>query len=293
MQIGFLGAGLLGRPMAERLKAAGHRVTVYNRTQEKIADLPNLGLAVVATAEAAIRAGTCVILMLADAAAIRNVLLSPTAKAELKGRTVIQMGTIGPQESQAIQQEVRAAGGEYLEAPVLGSIAEAKAQKLLVMVGGTEEQFTRWAELLKSFGPEPRLIGPVGKAAAVKLALNQLIAAEIAAFSLSLGLVQREGIPAETFMGILRQSALFAPAFEKKLPRLLARDYADPNFSTKHLLKDLDLFLDESKGLGLNSDGASGVRQLLQKAVAQGLADVDYSAVHSLVNPSDAKRDQR
>ncbi|TAJ10006.1 MAG: NAD(P)-dependent oxidoreductase [Nitrospirae bacterium] len=290
MHIGFLGAGLLGRPMAERLQAAGHQVTIYNRTQEKIADLPKVGIAVAAQPEAAIRAGACVILMLADAGAIRRMLLSPAGKAELKGRTVIQMGTIGPQESRAIQQEVQAAGGEYLEAPVLGSIAEAKTQRLLVMVGGTEAQFTRWAGLLKSFGPELRLIGPVGKAAALKLALNQLIAAEIAAFSLSVGLVQREGIPVEMFMGILRQSALFAPAFEKKLPRLLARNYADPNFSTKNLLKDLNLFLDEAKGLGLNPDCASGVRQLLQQAVAQGLADVDYSAVHSLVNPSDTNK---
>ncbi|MBM4134951.1 MAG: NAD(P)-dependent oxidoreductase [Nitrospira sp.] len=290
MQIGFLGAGLLGRPMAERLQAAGHRVTVYNRTQSKVADLPNVGIAVAAQPEEAIRAGACVILMLADAGAIRNVLLSLAGKAELKGRTVIQMGTIGPQESRAIQQEVQAAGGDYLEAPVLGSIAEAKAQKLMVMVGGAEAQFTRWAGLLKSFGPEPRLIGPVGKAAALKLVLNQLIAAEIAAFSLSVGLVQREGIAVDTFMGILKQSALFAPAFEKKLPRLLARDYAIPNFSTKNLLKDLDLFLDEAKGLGLNPDCASGVRQLLQQAVDRGLADVDYSAVHSLVNPSNENK---
>nr|MBI3613510.1 NAD(P)-dependent oxidoreductase [Nitrospirota bacterium] len=293
MHIGFLGAGLLGRPMAERLHAAGHRVTVYNRTKEKIADLPKAGMAVAATPEEAIRAGDGVILMLADAGAIRALLFAPAAKAALAGRTVIQMGTIGPQDSRAIQREVQAAGGDYLEAPVLGSIAEAKARKLLVMVGGTEEQFTRWAELLKSFGPELRLIGPVGKAAALKLALNQLIAAEIAAFSLSLGLVQREDIPVETFMAVLKQSALFAPAFEKKLPRLLARDYANPNFSTKNLLKDLSLFLDEAKGLGLNPDCASGVRALLQQAIDQGLADVDYSAVHSLVNPSHANRDQR
>lgn len=290
MNVAWLGAGLLGRPMAERLHAAGHRVTVYNRTKEKVADLPKTGMAVAATPDEAIRAGDCVVLMLADAGAINRVLLSPAGKAELKGRTVIQMGTIGPQESRAIQQEVQAAGGDYLEAPVLGSIAEAKAQRLLVMVGGTDAQFARWAGLLKSFGPELRLIGPVGKAAALKLALNQLIAAEIAAFSLSVGLVQREDIPVDTFMDILRRSALFAPAFEKKLPRLLARDYADPNFSTKNLLKDLDLFLDEAKGLGLNPDWALGVRQLLQQAIDQGLADVDYSAVHSLVNPSRANK---
>lgn len=290
MHIGFLGAGLLGRPMAERLQAAGHQVTVYNRTKEKVADLPKAGLAVAATPDEAIRAGDGVILMLADAPAICTLLFVSASKAAIKGRTVIQMGTIGSGESRAIQRAVQAAGGDYFEAPVLGSIAEAKTQRLLVMVGGTPEQFARWAGLLKSFGPELRLIGPVGKAAALKLALNQLIAAEIAAFSLSLGLVQREDIPVETFMAILKQSALFAPAFEKKLPRLLARDHANPNFSTKNLLKDLDLFLDEAKGLGLDPGCAFGARRLLQQTIDLGLADLDYSAVHSLVNPSNGNK---
>jgi 3-hydroxyisobutyrate dehydrogenase len=289
MRVGFLGTGLLGRPMAERLQAAGHRVTVYNRTRTKVAGLPNVGLAVADRPEEAIRAGECVILMVADAPAIRTLLFEPAAQAALVGRTVIQMGTIGPNESRAIQKGVLAAGGDYVEAPVLGSIAEAKAQTLLVMVGGTDAQFARWKDLLASFGPEPRLIGPVGQAAALKLALNQLIAAEIAAFSLSLGLVQREEIAVGTFMGILKQSALFAPAFEKKLPRLLARDYANPNFSAKHLLKDVNLLLDEAAQLGLDSEGASGLRSLLQRTIESGSADADYSAVHELVNPPSGK----
>ncbi|MFM8552007.1 MAG: NAD(P)-dependent oxidoreductase [Nitrospiraceae bacterium] len=293
MHVGFLGAGLLGRPMAERLKAAGHQVTVYNRTPAKIADLPDAGMAVAARPEDAIRAGSCVILMLADVTAIRALLFTPESKAALAGRTVIQMGTIGPQESRAIHLEVQAAGGEYLEAPVLGSIAEARAQKLLVMVGGTAEQCAHWADLLTCFGPAPRLIGPVGKAAALKLALNQLIAAEIAAFALSLGLVQREGIAVDTFMTILKQSAIFAPAFEKKLPRLLARDYAQPNFSTRHLLKDVDLFLDEASALGLEAGGLCGVRAILEQAMDRGLADVDYSAVYNVVDPLDEQRGSR
>jgi len=285
MNIAFVGAGLMGRPMAEQLKAAGHVVTVYNRTRGKVADLAKAGMTVAERPEEAVRASSCVILMLADAKAIRAVLLSNTVRQELKGRAVIQMGTIGPRESQAIQRDVQAAGGDYLEAPVLGSIAEAQAGKLLVMVGGTQEQFTRWADLLRCFGPEPRLIGPVGQAAALKLALNQLIAAEIAAFSLSLGLVQREGIPVETFMAILKQSALFAPTFEKKLPRLLTRDYANPNFSTRHLLKDVDLFLKEAKALRLDTSGLEGVRPLLTKTIDRGMADVDYSAMFQAVNP--------
>lgn len=121
--------------------------------------------------------------MLTDAQAIRETLLNE-AQDQLGDRTVIQMGTIAPTESQALQAEITAAGGQYLEAPVLGSIPEAEAGKLIVMVGGAPEQFQRWLKLLQCFGPQPRLIGPVGQAASLKLAMNQLIAALTAAFFL-------------------------------------------------------------------------------------------------------------
>jgi 3-hydroxyisobutyrate dehydrogenase len=127
---------------------------------------------------------------LADAAAIRAALLTPASLAVLRDKTVIQMGTIAQEESLALQAEIERVGGSYCEAPVLGSLAEA--------------QFIQWAPLFGSLSREPRLADPVGKAASLKLALNQLIAAEISAFALSLGLVQRAGVPIDTFMAILR-----------------------------------------------------------------------------------------
>ncbi|MCX5722686.1 MAG: NAD(P)-dependent oxidoreductase [Nitrospirae bacterium] len=285
MTIALLGTGLLGRAIAERLQSVGHCVTVYNRTTAKALPLQACGITVVTRPEQAMAQADCVVLMLADAAAIRAVLLTPASLEVLRGKTVIQMGTIAQEESQAIQAEVERAGGSYCEAPVLGSIAEAKAGTLLVMVGGTEEQFTQWGPLFRSLGREPRLIGPVGKAASLKLALNQLIAAEISAFALSLGLVQRAGVPVETFMAILRESALFAPAFDKKLPRLLTRDYHHPNFSTRHLLKDVELFLKEASGYELTTSSLEGIKPVLERTIAKGLGEDDYAALYETVNP--------
>ncbi|HXF92556.1 MAG TPA: NAD(P)-dependent oxidoreductase [Nitrospiraceae bacterium] len=286
MRVAVMGTGLLGGPIAERFKATGHQVVVYNRTRARAEPLRELGIQVALQPKEAVRAAECIVLVLADAAAIRSVLSADPVRKELAGRTVIQMGTIGPSESQTLKEEVCAIGGDYLEAPVLGSIAEAKAGTLQVMVGGSQEQFVRWADLFRSLSREPRLIGPVGKAAALKLALNQLIAAQIAAFALSLGFVQRQGIDVETFMAILRESALFAPTYDKKLPRLLHREYANPNFSTRHLLKDVELFLGEAKGCRLNTGNLDGIRSLLQKTVGLGLAEADYSAVYEAVNPA-------
>lgn len=285
MRVAVLGTGLLGRPIAERLKTTGHQVVVYNRTRAKAEPLREAGIQVALQPQEAVRSAECLVLMLADAAAIRSVLSAGQTKKALSGRTVIQMGTIGPSESQALKEEVGEAGGDYLEAPVLGSIAEAKAGTLQVMVGGSPEQFARWGELFRSLSREPRLIGPVGQAAALKLALNQLIAAEIAAFALSVGFVQWHGIDVETFMAILRESALYAAAYDKKLPRLLRRDYADPNFSTRHLLKDVDLFLAEAQARQLDTGGLDGIRRLLEKTIGRGLGEMDYSALYEAVNP--------
>ncbi len=286
MKIAVLGTGLMGKPIAERLRSAGHSVAVYNRTQHKAEGLRDQGIAVAERPEEAIQTAEVVLLLLADAAAIRDVLLGETARKLLAGRSVVQMGTIGPRESCALGDEISDAGGEYLEAPALGSIAEVRAGTLYVLVGGTEDQYARRLDLFRCLSQAPRLVGPVGKAAALKLALNQLIAAETAAFSLSLGLVQREGVPVDTFMDVLRQSALYAPTFEKKLPRLLGRDFTNPNFSTRHLLKDVDLFLEEATDLGLDAGSLAGVRPLLEKTIAQGLGEADYSALYMAVDPS-------
>ncbi len=271
--------------MAERLHDSGHAVTVYNRTASKTAPLRARGIAVAATTDDAVAATDCALLFLTDAAAIHAVLFPPTRPVDLRGRTIIQMGTISPDESRAFQRSVSDGGGDYFEAPVLGSLAEAKAGTLLVLGGGTADQFHRWEPVFSSLTPVPSLIGPVGQAAALKLALNHLIAAELSAFALSLGLIQRAGISVDQFMAILKSSALFAPAFEKKLPRLLARQYDKPNFPTSHLLKDVNLFASEAGHQGLNVASLTGVRALLEQAIQEGHRDEDYSALFESINP--------
>ena len=277
----------MGQPMVKRLLQAKVSVVSYNRTQSKLAPLRDAGAKIADSPQEAIRESECVILMLTNATAIYDTLLSEASRQELKGRIVVQMGTISPSDSKAIASEVVAAGGEYIEAPVLGSIPEAEAGKLMVMVGASDEQFQKWLPLLKNFGSEPLHIGEIGASAAVKLALNQLIASLTSTFALSLGFVQNQGVEVEKFMQILRQSALYAPTFDKKLQRMLDRNYENPNFPTKHLLKDTNLFLSEAKSEGLNVSSLEGIRQILEIAQNMGLADDDYSALFSAINPKD------
>jgi 3-hydroxyisobutyrate dehydrogenase len=86
-------------------------------------------------------------------------------------------------------------------------------------------------------------------------------------------------------MAILRESALYAPTFDKKLPRLIKRDYRHPNFSTRHLLKDVRLFSQEAAALGLTADALEGLPRILERAIAKGLGDLDYSALFDVVDP--------
>jgi len=269
--------------MAKRLLTQDYPVLAYNRTQEKSESLKTSGARIAQSPVEAIRDADCVVLMLAHLPAIREVLLSEETRSQLSGRTVIQMGTIGPSESRQVEQEVKAAGGDYFEAPVLGSIPQAQEGSLIVMVGASSKQFQEWSELLKCFGPHPVLIGQVGKAATLKLALNQLIASLTASFALSLGMVQREEIPVETFMRILRGSALYTPTFDKKLSRMVKRDYENPNFPARHLLKDVDLILATAAQLELDTSSLMGIRVVLEKALRQGWADADYSALFEAV----------
>lgn len=285
MNITVLGTGLMGAPLARRLLEAGHTVHVHNRTPERARALERAGAQLHAEPAAAVEAAQCVILMLSDVSAIEAVLLSAAVRPALRGRTIVQMGTIAPQESRELCEAVMAAGGEYLESPVLGSTPEAEAGKLLLMVGASSEQFARWRSLLEVFGPEPVHVGPVGQGAALKLAMNQLIAGLTATFSLSLGLVRREAVPIETFMGLLRKSALYAPTFDKKLDRMLARDFANPNFPLKHLLKDVRLFLRAAAPHHLGTDALAGVEAILERGVELGLAEGDYSALYDVVDP--------
>ncbi len=284
-KIALFGTGLMGAALTERLLDAGYKVVVWNRTREKLEPLVAKGALAAETPAQAVCSAEVLVTWLADQRAIQEVLFPAEWASLLAGKTILQMATIGPSHSRGLEDAAIAHGAQYLEAPVLGSIPEAKKGSLLLMVGATRVQFERFQPLLSVFGEKPVHVGPVGQAAAMKLAFNQLIAGLTASFSLSLGLIQKEGVRVELFMDMLRDSALYAPTFDKKLLRMLDRDYENPNFPTRHLLKDTDLFLDVADEHGLTAACLQGVRDTVAIALAKGLADTDYSAINEVIHP--------
>ena len=279
-----LGLGLMGTAIALRLQAQGVAVTGWNRGAERSQAAAAAGLAVAKDAATAIGAADLVLLVLSDAAAIEATLLAPPAAAALHGRLIVQMGTIGPEESRALAARLDALGCRYLEAPVLGSLGEVRDGRLIIMVGGDETLFAQCRPVLERLGAQPQRIGAVGQAAALKLALNQLIAGLTATFALSLGLVRAQGIDVDQFMTLLRGSALYAQTFDKKLDKYLSHDYGAANFPLKHLLKDVRLFRQAAAPLGLDTALSGAIEAACIRSQDLGLGDQDYSAIYEALS---------
>lgn len=287
MDIALIGLGKMGAAMARRLIEAGLQIAVFNRTRERTAPLAELGAKVEDSAADAIAAAPATVLMLPDAGAIREVLFPASGRRpDFAGRAIIQMGTIGPEQSLELQRDVEAAGGAYLEAPVLGGPPDAEKGRLHVLVGSTPQQFERWRPVFSALAAAPRHVGPVGRAAAFKLALNQILGAEVLAFAFSLALVRRSGIDVDQFMEVLRMTTLYAPQFEKKLDKMENREFWPASFTARHLDKDLRLALAEGRRLGLQTASVEGLAGLVDKVIEQGSPDADYSVVYAVIDPA-------
>lgn len=286
MNISLLGTGLLGSAVAERLLAQGHRLTVWNRHTHKSAGLAQHGAKIGDTPAAALNASEIILLFLSDRAAIEQVLLTESTRPMLAGRLIVNMGTISPNDSLALANALSAAGAEYAECPVLGSLPEARNGTLILMFGGTATQFDACLPLLRDLGSEPKHIGVVGQAAALKLAMNQLIASQTAAFAMSLALVQAHDVALDDFMQLLRSSALYAPTFDKKLDRMLSGDFSRPNFPLDHLIKDVRLFIESAEGKGINTRPLAALESVLTHVAQSGHGTEDYSVLQQSFKPA-------
>ncbi len=275
----------MGVPIGLRLQHCGHEVRGWNRSEGGLQKARTEGLSSEPDLAAALQHADLVILTLSDAAAIDSVLFKSEIPALLQGKMLLQMGTISPDESRQIGQRVVAAGGDYLEAPVLGSIPEARAGGLIIMAGGPDSLYQDCLLVLRCLGKQIEHVGAVGQGAAMKLAMNQLIATLTAGFSLSLGLIRAEGVDVEQFMGLLRESALYAPTFDKKLAKMLEHNYAKPNFPLKHLIKDLALFRQVAEKSGMEFSISQVMLEVFEKGSAAGYCDEDYAALYEAINP--------
>lgn len=257
--IALLGTGLMGLPMARRLLAAGHRLTVWNRDPSKAAPLAGEGAHVAGSAADAVKGATHVITMLTDGAAVANVLFETgTAEAISAGATVIDMSSIQPSQARAHAERLSKLGVFHLDAPVSGGTGGAEAGTLAIMAGGDREVFDNASAVLSAMGRAVR-VGPSGAGQLAKLANQAIVGIAIGAVAEATLLVSEGGGDLEAFRAALAGGFADSTILQVHGQRMQANDFA-PRGRVSVQIKDLDNVLIEARALGIRLPLVEAVR---------------------------------
>src|SRR5690606_27935015 len=273
-RIAFLGLGHVGGPMARRLLAAGHDLTVWNRTAAKAAPLAGAGAAVAGTPAEAVAGRDLVVTMLADGAAVEDVLLGPggAAPALAPGTVIADMSTIGPDAAGRVRRRLPE-GVAFVDAPVSGSVPQAEAGELVILAGGTEADVARCAGALEALG-RVRHVGPPGAGAALKLVLNGVLVAHFAVLGEALAVADRLGVDTGLALDALSALSPQAGRLKESTPD------ETPRFTLGLAAKDLRLALNEARTAEAHAGGVlSAVQARVDAALAAGLAGRDLTAL--------------
>lgn len=292
MEIGFIGLGVMGHPMALNLAKAGTALRVWNRSPEKYEALTAAGATVAANPQEVFADTRLVILMLANEGAIDAVLGRGTADfaSRVAGHTVVHMGTTSPTYSRGLDADIRAAGGRYVEAPVSGSRKPAEAGQLVAMLAGDEADTTEVRALIAPVCRESFACGAVPSALLMKLSVNLFLITMVAGLAEAAHFARQQGVDMAQFQAVLDASPMASSVSRMKLPKLVDRDFSvqaaisdvlmnnrliadaarKANVSSPLLDVCLSLFT-ETEGLGLGrSDMAAVVRAIEQRTAALG-----------------------
>ncbi|MEV4416415.1 NAD(P)-dependent oxidoreductase [Catellatospora sp. NPDC049609] len=275
-RVAVCGLGRMGTAMAQALLTAGYPVTVWNRGPRAAAALAEQGATVAPTAAAAAEAAAVVVLMLFDGAACEQVLSGPDGvlAGAAAGTLIVNLSTIGPEESAAFADRARAAGLRYVEAPVLGSVPAVRSGSLTILAGGPAEDVAAAGPLLAVWG-SPRHTGDVGTATALKLVANLALGVVAAGMRDAVRLGEDFGLPREQVLDTLALGA-FERIAGRSRDRLVADDYDGAPFTLGALAKDLDLAL---AGARRPLPVAAAARDTAADGVAHGDADRDIAAL--------------
>lgn len=278
--IGFLGLGIMGAPMAGHLLDGGHTVTTAVHKSQPSADLTDRGLKVVETAKDVAKASEVIILMVPDTPQVEEVLFGENGVAEglSEGKTVIDMSSIGPIETKEFAKRINDLGCQYLDAPVSGGEVGAKNAALTIMIGGEQAAFDKMKPIFELMGKNITLVGGNGDGQTCKVANQIIVALNIEAVSEALLFASKAGAdPAkvrEALMGGFASSKILEVHGERMIKRTF-----DPGFRIELHQKDLNLALQGAKTLGVSLPNTATAQELFNACSANGGAAWDHSAM--------------
>jgi 2-hydroxy-3-oxopropionate reductase len=279
LKLGFIGLGIMGAPMAGHLRAAGHQLFVNTRSKVPAA-LTEAGAVACATPAEVAQRADIVFTMVPDTPDVEKVLFGKDGIAAglSKGKTVVDMSSISPIETQAFAQKIAALGCDYVDAPVSGGEVGAKAASLTIMVGGSEAAFERVKPLLALMGKNITHVGDVGAGQITKVANQIIVALNIAAVGEALVFASKAGADPAKVRQALMGGFAASRILEVHGERMIKRTF-NPGFRIGLHQKDLNLALQGAKSLGVALPNTANAAQLMQVCAAQGWDQLDHSAL--------------
>ena len=284
--IGFIGLGVMGKPMAKHLVAAGHRVVVHNRSRGAVDELVAAGATAAASPAEVARASTVVITMLPDTPDVERVLIGTDGVLSglQKGAIVIDMSSISPVATERLATLVAEKGGSMLDAPVSGGEIGAINAALSIMVGGDEAAFTRVKPILGAMGNAEKIIhiGRSGAGQICKICNQVAIGGALAGVSEAFALAKKAGVDAARVRQALLGGFAASRVLEVHGERMLVDNYK-PGFRARLFQKDLRIANEAAAANSVAMPTTAIVTQLVNALIASGGADQDYSAIGTVL----------
>ena len=283
-KVGFIGLGVMGGNMVDRLLSKGHRVTGYNRTRSKAEWLIEKGMQWAESPRAVAAASEFTFAMVTNAAAISAITDGPDGMlAGLgAGKVFLDMSTVSPNVSRATAAKVRETGADMVDTPVSGSVITLQQGNLSVMVGGRRETFEKVKPLLLDIGPKVTYVGDNGVALSMKIAVNLSLAVQMLAFSEGVLLAEKSGIPRETAVDVLTHSAIASPMIQYRGPFVLQqpeRAWFDVNM----MQKDMVLAMELGRQLDVPLPTTAASNEFLTAARGMGWTKYDFACIFDVL----------
>ena len=282
--LGFVGLGVMGGQMVNRLLSKGHTVTGYNRTRAKAQWLIDKGMKWADSPRAVAAAADVTFAMVTNSAAITSVTEGPDGLLAglSKGKIFVDISTVSPSVSRALAAKVREKGADMVDSPVSGSVITLQEGKLSVMVGGRRETFERVKPLLLDIGPKVTYVGDNGLALAMKIAVNLSLAVQMMAFSEGVLLAEKSGIARETAVDVLTHSAVASPMIQYRGPFVLQQP-EEAWFDVNMMQKDMLLAMELGRQLDVPLPTTAVSNEFLTAARAMGMAKLDFAVVFDVL----------
>lgn len=279
MTLGFIGLGNMGFAMARKLALSGAELVVWNRSPGKVAAL-GADVRAAASAQEVFAQASIVILMLANAGAIDEVLARSTAEfgERVRNRIIVHMGTTAPAYSASLEADIVAAGGRYVEAPVSGSRVPAEQGKLVGMLAGAPDAVAEVAPLLRPMCEQVFVCGAVPQALHMKLAVNLFLITMVTGLAEAVQFAERSGLDLSVFRAVVDAGPMASKVSALKLAKLVERDYA-VQAAVSDVLMNANLIHDAARSGGLPSPLLDHCRRLFARTEAIGHGRADMAAV--------------